>query len=279
VQNRDNGNEAGIIVVDPDGMDGFSPTVVWNSLAFTRDPNGDFDEADALDGFTTLDGNQDVFRNIGDVTMSPDGTKLIVHRIAPRGTANPHLPGAVIIIPLDANGVPAINVVGGMLANVETITTEGNDFAHSSGAQLEFDAAGNLYVANSGIDASGQRVQVFSPGGSTKATTSSSGTFTVMPFAPPANNADFDNDGDVDGADFLVWQRGVGLTSQPNKSTGDANGDGNVNAADLAIWRTKFGGPPAEAASSAVPEPSGVLAILLSLAAPIAARRSKRVAS
>jgi hypothetical protein len=48
----------------------------------------------------------------------------------------------------------------------------------------------------------------------------------------PSNNADFNGNGVVDGADFLVWQRGFGLAGQPNKSTGDANGDGNVNADD-----------------------------------------------
>jgi lysophospholipase L1-like esterase len=49
--------------------------------------------------------------------------------------------------------------------------------------------------------------------------------------------ADFDSDGDIDGGDFLTWQRGLGLSGQSNKSTGDANGDGNVNGAD-AIQRT-----------------------------------------
>jgi hypothetical protein len=280
VQNRSNGNEAGILVVEP-GVDGFSPTVAWDSLTFSNDPNGDFDTSDALDGSTTLDGLQDVFRNIGDVTLSPDGTKLYVHRIAARGPDNPYVPGAVIAIPLDANGVPAIDATGGTLNNVETITTVGNDLGHSSGAQLEFDAAGNLYVANSGVVAgdpngSAQWVQVFSPGGNTKATTTSAGAFSVTGFTPPANNADFNNDGVVDGADFLVWQKGAGLTGQPNKSTGDATGDGNVDGADLAQWAAKFGGAPAAAAAGAVPEPASLAAALCGAIglAGIARRRS-----
>ena len=36
-------------------------------------------------------------------------------------------------------------------------------------------------------------------------------------------NADFDGDGDVDGADFLRWQRGFGLMNQLDNSNGDAN--------------------------------------------------------
>jgi hypothetical protein len=62
--------------------------------------------------------------------------------------------------------------------------------------------------------------------------------------SPPGNNADFNGDNIVDGADFLIWQRGFGLTGQPNKSTGDANGDGNVNGLDLDQWKSKFGGAP-----------------------------------
>lgn len=78
--------------------------------------------------------------------------------------------------------------------------------------------------------------------------------------APPTGDADFDDDGDVDGADFLRWQRGLGSGS--TNSTGDANGSGTVDADDLAIWRGQFR-PPAAAAATAVPEPGGWLLMAL----------------
>ncbi len=78
-----------------------------------------------------------------------------------------------------------------------------------------------------------------------------------------ANSADFDGDSDVDGADFLIWQRGVG-TASPGLSDGDANSDGNVNGLDLDIWKLNFGVPQAQVAASAIPEPSSV--VLLGLA-------------
>lgn len=68
------------------------------------------------------------------------------------------------------------------------------------------------------------------------------------------SDPDFNGDGDVDGDDFLVWQRGFGLTGQTNNDNGDADGNGIVNAADLALWRTGFGA--AVAAAGAVPEPT-----------------------
>jgi len=78
-------------------------------------------------------------------------------------------------------------------------------------------------------------------------------------------DADFDGDGNVDGADFLTWQRGLGLTGQSNNSAGDADGNGTVNAADLAVWKTKFGPAPAVAAAGAVPEPTAALLALAGL--------------
>lgn len=57
--------------------------------------------------------------------------------------------------------------------------------------------------------------------------------------APP--NADFDGDGDVDGADFLIWQRSTGTVGGPAFGPGDADGDGDVTAGDLAIWETQYG--------------------------------------
>ena len=73
------------------------------------------------------------------------------------------------------------------------------------------------------------------------------------------NDADFDNNGVVNGADFLRWQRGFGTNG--TNAQGDADGNGVINAADLAIWKSSFGGAPAAAAVGAVPEP-GSLALL-----------------
>jgi hypothetical protein len=59
--------------------------------------------------------------------------------------------------------------------------------------------------------------------------------------APVSGDADFDGDGDVDGRDFLAWQRGFGITNGALPEQGDANGDGAVNAADLEFWSDQYG--------------------------------------
>ncbi len=86
-------------------------------------------------------------------------------------------------------------------------------------------------------------------------------------------SADFDDDGDVDGRDFLIWQRGFGTGS--TFATGDANGDGLVNDADLAIWQAQYGTvPELQASTIAVPEPHTLL--LISLAGTVLTHRVGR---
>jgi len=51
------------------------------------------------------------------------------------------------------------------------------------------------------------------------------------------SEGDYDLDEDVDGADFLMWQRSYGSA----QSTADGNHDGTVDAADLLMWEEHFG--------------------------------------
>jgi hypothetical protein len=97
----------------------------------------------------------------------------------------------------------------------------------------------------------------------------------IPPVAAAVDDADFDDDNDVDGEDFLIWQRGVGLPG--DNSQGDANNDGNVNAADLTIWGNQFGQPvPLLANASTVPEPTSLVLLLLGLFAPGPGRVRRR---
>ncbi len=84
----------------------------------------------------------------------------------------------------------------------------------------------------------------------------------------PAFDADFDGDNDIDGVDFLIWQRGLGLVGQIDNSNGDATGDGIVNDSDLTVWEGQYGGPaplPLSAAAAAVPEPTAWVLMLVGM--------------
>jgi alpha-amylase len=79
-------------------------------------------------------------------------------------------------------------------------------------------------------------------------------------------NGDFDLDGDVDGRDFLTWQRNFGLTSGARYDLGDADLNGVINGSDLAVWQAAYGNASltANAAISvAVPEPCTVTLVIL----------------
>jgi hypothetical protein len=90
-------------------------------------------------------------------------------------------------------------------------------------------------------------------------------------------SADFDEDGDVDGADFLTWQLGVG--EGMTHAEGDADGDGAVDASDLAAWRYQFVATMAAVSiGTAVPEPMGLGALLASVVMNWASRRRHGVA-
>jgi hypothetical protein len=91
--------------------------------------------------------------------------------------------------------------------------------------------------------------------------------------------ADFDKDGDVDGADLLIWQSGVGLSDDALPSQGDANRDRTVNADDLEIWRAQFGQAPqpGEPLVNVVAEPcTGGMAALIVCSIACVGRRWRR---
>jgi hypothetical protein len=70
--------------------------------------------------------------------------------------------------------------------------------------------------------------------------------------------ADFNSDVNVDGADFLAWQRNLGAASAA-LAQGDGNRDRTVNRLDLALWRTHFGEMGGHGhGSAAVPECSKI---------------------
>jgi hypothetical protein len=263
-ENRSNANEGGLVVVTPDGVDGNSPTVDWSSLQFSIDNN--------LDGFTgfpaTPAGNttdlQDIFRSFGGgIELSADGTKLLLHRVATAST-NPVLgstsntPGAVVIIPLDANGIPNLQVSGGVVTNLSSITTAGNN-ASATRRGLAIDAAGNVYTTNNNTEL----LEIFSPGGSYIAKTTSAGTFSLTPFTPGGVAGDYNNNGTVDAADYVVWRNASPTATLPNDPT-----PGTVDASDYATFKANFGktaGSGAGLDGGAVPEPAGVVLALAGL--------------
>jgi len=78
----------------------------------------------------------------------------------------------------------------------------------------------------------------------------------------PDGDADFD--GDVDGTDFLYWQRGYGTVSD---MAADFNGDAAVDELDFSIWESNYGMTSPLSSFHSVPEPATLLLLCLAVLA------------
>ena len=90
-------------------------------------------------------------------------------------------------------------------------------------------------------------------------------SFLVTALEPTYAEADFNEDGFVDGDDLASWKTNFGATPA-SKEQGDANLDGVVDGGDFLVWQRQFAAVEAiAAASSAVPEPASITLLLAAL--------------
>ena len=203
-----------------------------------------FGAAIATDGLVLAENGKGEFRVVGD-----DATINVLGNLVANNTDN-------------GVGTLAFELETGDLLsriNVTDIAT------FNAGSQLVFDVAGvsptqttyDLLTATDIVDnglaftgPAGWSYQIVAGGNGEILQAFSSGVTT--------ENADFNDDGTVDGADFLAWQRGFGATSGGTLANGDANADGAINDADLTIWKNQYGTSSATPVAAAVPEPAAV---------------------
>jgi hypothetical protein len=95
-----------------------------------------------------------------------------------------------------------------------------------------------------------------------------------------ASSADYNHDGIVDGADYVVWRKTNGNVAAPPGSGADGNGDGTVNLADYTLWRSHYGNPSGagsggDLSTNNVPEPTSCILLTIGALLAIAPRRSR----
>ncbi|TWT77751.1 hypothetical protein Pla123a_15470 [Posidoniimonas polymericola] len=275
-QSRTHGNESGLIIVSADGVDGLTPTVEWASKQWSIDNGLDGNDSTHIqenpEDLSRGEGVQDIFRAVGSITISPDGTKMYVHRgqqFSPSDTPedgdNPVLgsesdyAGSILVIPLDEDGLPVIEIDDNgtpgdtsddRITNFESITIAGQS-ARDRIARVSLDAAGNVYS----LSEVSHRLQVFSPGGNTLAVTTSDGLFSLVD--PGAGLAgDYNSDGVVDAADYTLWRDG--------DLSADGDGSGVVDSEDYNIWVANYGASTAApGAGVTTPEPTAIAMLLV----------------
>ncbi len=80
----------------------------------------------------------------------------------------------------------------------------------------------------------------------------------VLPLA-----GDYNRDGDVNSADYVLWRKNVGkYVTQYNGA--DGSGNGIIDQSDFNVWRSHFSAPPGSGAgpTSAIPEPATLWLLL-----------------
>ncbi len=90
----------------------------------------------------------------------------------------------------------------------------------------------------------------------------------VAKYLIPSTNGDYNQNGIVDTADYVVWRNSQGQTGLGLAA--DGNGDNQITSADFDVWRSKFGQAATGigvgeglSSASAVPEPSALLLLVV----------------
>jgi hypothetical protein len=189
-----------------------------------------------------------------------------------------------------------LNISGAPVSPATTFTST-IDFSFSpTGAELDFAnssaltwATGGLLNLNSwdpsidklrfGTDSSGltaTQLGALEFNGGGLGTAHLNGTGYLVFGAVPGVAGDYNNNGVVDAADYVVWRAAVG---QPAGTLPNDTAGGTIGPAQYNLWRSKFGATSGSgsglSAGSAVPEPASVGILLVGLLG-IALRREQR---
>jgi len=128
----------------------------------------------------------------------------------------------------------------------------------------------SMRATMAGLDSSAPIYFLWGTPGSTLAALEAAETWATdrVDALAPDFDADFDGDLDVDGSDFLTWQRTLGMTSALQVH-GDADRDRQIGAGDLGAWRDEFGltlptFPGAQTpVATPIPEPTAAALLLV----------------
>lgn len=134
------------------------------------------------------------------------------------------------IIDNTAGGLGTDNAIGGFAMEfVDNWWQNGLPFAHNKGT-------GGSHLEWQGLLSQGNGVH--SPFIRQKRLVY--GTYQALWIVPSILSGDYDSDCDVDGHDFLLWQRQFGGVV-PYYQGADGNGSGTIDAADYVLWRDNYG--------------------------------------
>jgi autotransporter-associated beta strand protein len=190
------------------------------------------------------------------ITDINSGTFTISGVISGQGDVRKTGAGTLILTGANSNTGDTVVQVG-MLRIDQASLANTADLYLSTGAFIDLNfTAGPDIVDSFFVDGISQAAGIWGPVGSGAPLTSprfvGTGRLRVTTFIAPPLAGDFNENGVVDTADYIVWRSGLGVA---------------YTQADYDVWRTNFGRTAGSGASNnaaAVPEPSSFVLLLLS---------------
>ena len=255
--------------VDLNNGDGAETEIDWNFSLSTPDSNAGLLRHELMHslGMTSFLGNE-----------MPTMTGGVVTKRNVGGTTSAMVYDARI---LDLNQNPVVGShVNGISYNVNDYAVD-DDWSDANGSGLSFhgiaDDGSDMYIAltswnsgptsDGGVQASHPREVSYAGSHPTWHTLEEVDRaffrgmgYTLSTSTP---NADFNQDGDVDGSDFLAWQKGESPIPQ--------------SAEELGLWESQYGSTAPSNAVAAVPTPEPSTLLLVSLAGLLVCSRSRRL--
>jgi autotransporter-associated beta strand protein len=203
-----------------------------------------------------------------DSTISvPDGarTATLAESVSGSGGLTKHGAGTLIL----SGGSNSYSgdttlLAGGPLGITSPFLSDNADVYLTTGSVFNLNFSGSDTIRSLFVDGVPQATGTYGAADLGGLLITGDGTLTVTAM-PIGLEGDYNEDGVVDAADYVVWRKNVGAETLPNRGQGVS---GNVGDEDYNVWRSRFGdtspgGAGIGVSSAAVPEPSASLLALV----------------
>jgi hypothetical protein len=149
-------------------------------------------------------------------------------------------------------GIPAANAFH-IAFTLATTNTYNLVLSPVGGGSSLFSQTGAVLDGTAGSAIQSFRISAYGTGSSSNG--SKELFFDNLSVTSTAITGDYNNNGNVDAADYVVWRRSLGAIGSGLPA--DGNGNNTVDAGDYTVWRSHFGAASGSASAAVnVPEPS-----------------------
>jgi formylglycine-generating enzyme required for sulfatase activity len=224
----------------------------WYKAAYYQpaDQDGDMDDYWLYPYASNIEPTPSIANAVGDITNPGPNVATVFPASNWGGSLSGNVTTVASAGPLSQSFYGTFDQAGNVTEWTETITsrsTTSTDRAIRGGTFLSFVGSPSSQAAQLGASATLEDDLI---------------GFRIAQIAIPAPLAgDFNNDGVVGAADYVVWRDGLGVSFAP---------------ADYWVWRSQFGKTVASTAISAIPEPAAWLLLTMGGLSIIAAWNSRR---